>query len=148
MSGNDPVVHYRIRSLLKYVVINYPRYFIILFDLSPPSQATEVTNFIPLNRTLYKSREIVAFNRLEENPQHKRPHSLPADESGNGTRGNKSPPWNVCTMYLLLGHSSQCNDLVFRSFRYVLLTGILTAAGIVINNSQYNITQWDLFLYF
>lgn len=112
----------------------------MLFDLSPPSQATEkVTNFIPLNRTLYKSRVTVAFNRLEENPQHKRPHSLPADESGNGTRGNKSPPWNVCTMYLLLGHSSQCNDLVFRSFRYVLLTGILTAAGIVINNSQYTV---------
>lgn len=125
------------------------RCFIILFVLSPLSQASDMdTNLIPCNRTLYKSRVTVAFNRLEENPQHKRLHTLPADYNGNGASGNKSPPWYVCTKYLVLERSSQCNDLVFRPFRYVLLTGILTTALIVINNSQYNLTQCDLFLYF
>lgn len=125
------------------------RCFIILFVLSPLSQASDMDmNLIACNRTLYKSRVSVAFDRLEEAPQHKRLHTLPADENGNGTSGNKSPPWCVCTIYLLLERSSQRNDLVFRSFRQVLLNGILTAALIVINNSQYNQTQCDLFLYF
>lgn len=141
MSGTGLVVHNRIEVYLNTSLLTISRHFIILFVLSPPSQATDMlTNLTPYKMTLYKSTVTVAFNRLEENPQHKRLHTLPADENGNGTSGNTSLPRYVCTMYLLLKRSSQCNDLVFRSFRYVLLTGILTATEIVINNSQYNKT--------
>lgn len=118
MSGTALVVHNRIEVYLNASLLIISRHFIILSALSPPSQGTDrLANLIPYNRTLYKSTVTVAFNRLEENPQHKRLHTLPADEDGNGTSGNKSLPRYVCTMYLLLERSSQCNDLVFRSFR-------------------------------
>ena len=101
-------------------------------SVAPVSRATDMVTdsiasiTIPCNRTLYKSRVPVAFNRLEGNHERNRLRLFPADENGNRTSGNKSLPWYVSTMYFLLERWSQCHDLVFRSFRYVLLTGTLT----------------------